>query len=145
MHLPTGTFVLVSDGAKALLLENKGDNDLLDLRVVQVIEQDNPPAREQASDRAGRFTTPTGGKAATEQTDWHDVSEERFLSSVADATLKVVSQSTPSNLVIAADPRSLGKLRPMLMDSGSISVVAELNRDLAHQTIPQIEEAISGA
>jgi hypothetical protein len=33
----------------------------------------------------------------------------------------------------------------MLMDSESISVVAELNRDLAHQTIPQIEEAISGA
>ena len=59
--------------------------------------------------------------------------------------LKEIGQSTPASLVVAADPRSLGKLRPMLTDSGSVSILAELNRDLAHHTLPKIEEAISNA
>ncbi|HAO36615.1 MAG TPA: hypothetical protein DEB28_02830 [Hyphomonas sp.] len=145
MHLPTGAFVLVCDGSKALLLENKGDADLLDLRIVEALTDDNPPNRDQSSDRAGRFKTPSGAHAATEQTDWHDIAEERFLSTVAEMALKEIGQSTPASLVVAADPRSLGKLRPMLTDSGSVSILAELNRDLAHHTLPKIEEAISNA
>jgi protein required for attachment to host cells len=145
MHLANGTFVLVSDAAKALLLENKGDSDIMDLRVVEVLEDENPPNREQTSERPGRFTTPSGARAATEHTDWHEVGESRFLAAVAKATLKALTQSSPANLVLAADPKSLGQLRRMLSDSGSISLVAEINRDLAHQTIPKIEEAIASA
>ena len=99
MHLPTGAFVLVCDGSKALLLENKGDADLLDLRIVEALTDDNPPNRDQSSDRAGRFKTPSGAHAATEQTDWHDIAEERFLSTVAEMALKRVT--TPQDIADA--------------------------------------------
>ena len=145
MHLPTGTYVLVSDAAKALLLENKGDAALLDLRVVKALQASNPPARDLASDRPGRFKTPQGGYAATEQTDQHQAAEDHFLAQVAEETLRVMAQASPANLVVAADPRSLGKLRTMLSDSGSVVLIAEINKDLAHQALPQIEEAISAA
>ena len=145
MQLATGTYVLVSDGAKALLLQNKGDDGIIDLRVVKALEESTPAAKELSSDRPGRFSTPSGGQAATEQTDWHEVGETRFLAKVAQATLETVTQTSPANLVVAADPKSLGKLRRLLIDSGSIKLLAEINKDLAHQSIPQIEEAITGA
>ncbi|MBI1255301.1 MAG: hypothetical protein GC196_13260 [Hyphomonas sp.] len=69
MRLSTGTFVLIRDAAKALLLENKGDAHALDLRVVQVPINDNPRTSQQGSDRPGRFETPDGGRAAVEATD----------------------------------------------------------------------------
>ncbi|MEL6662778.1 MAG: host attachment family protein [Pseudomonadota bacterium] len=145
MRLETGTLVLISDAAKALLLENKGDAHALDLRVVEVLEDKNPPTRDQGTDRPGRFNTPAGGQATAGETDWHEAGEDRFLARVAELTLKAVSARSPANLVLAADPRALGKLRRMLADSGSITLIAEINRDLAHQTLPNIEEAIARA
>lgn len=145
MHLDTGTYVLVSDAAKALLLENKGDAEVLDLRVVEVLEDDNPPSSEQGADRPGRFKTPDGGRTAADETDWHEAGEDRFLARVAELTLRTVTARSPSNLVLAADPRALGKLRRMLVDSGSVTLIAEINRDLAHQTVPNIEDAIARA
>ena len=145
MRLKTGTFVLVSDAAKALLLQNRGDDSLLDLRLVQVMEHSSPRTREQGSDRPGRYPTPQGGRTATEETDWHEVGEDRFLDDVAEATLKTVAAQSPAQLVLAADPRALGKLRKRLADSGSVTLIAEISKDLAHQTLLKIEEAIAGA
>ena len=142
MRLQNGTFVLVSDAAKALLLQNRGDEHQMDLRVLEALSEDSLPNREQAADKPGRFATPDGGRAATEATDWQEVGEDRFLAEVAARTLKAVSGQSPALLVVAADPRSLGKLRPRLVDSGSIVLVAEINRDFVHQTIPQIESAL---
>lgn len=135
--------MLISDAAKALLLENKGDVHTLDLRIVKVLTNENPRTNQQGSDRPGRFETPDGGRAAVEATDWHEAGEDAFLANVAAVTVKTVSEATPANLVLAADPRALGKLRRLLADSGSITLIAEINRDLAHQTDPGIEAAIA--
>ena len=51
MRLETGTFVLVSDAGKALLLQNRGDADILDLRVIEMLQDENPPSRDQGRDR----------------------------------------------------------------------------------------------
>jgi protein required for attachment to host cells len=145
MRLESETYVLLSDASKALLLVNKGDVDMLDLRVVNVFQHDNPPSRELGSDRPGRFPTPDGGRTSTEEADWHDKAEARFLADVARETLKVLADATPASLVLAADPRSLGELRTLLADSGSIRLVAEIHRDLVHQPTPDIEAAILSA
>ncbi|MBV9064186.1 MAG: host attachment protein, partial [Methylobacteriaceae bacterium] len=75
---------VVGDGRKALLLRNEGDPDLLDLRRVEVHEDDNPPSREQGTDRPGRTTMQVGPRSAIEATDWHAIEEERFAASVAE-------------------------------------------------------------
>ena len=117
----------------------------MDLRVLQALNSENPPTREQGTDKPGRFSTPNGGRASTEATDWHEIGEDRFLDRVADITLKAVSGQSSNKLVIAADPRSLGKLRRRLVDSGSIAVIAEINRDFVHQTIADIDTALAQA
>ena len=97
----------------------------------------------RGSRHPGRFRTPDGGKAAAEDTDWHEARETAFLARVAEVTLKTVAASTPADLVLAADPRSLGTLRGLLAGEGSIRLIAEVHRDLAHQSVPLIEEAIT--
>lgn len=145
MQLETGTFILVSDAGRALILENRGDGAHLDLRVIRVMENENPPARELASGPPGRFRTPAGGYAATEQTDWHNVAETRFLEDVARETLQVAGAKAPAHLVIAADPKSLGRLRLLLADSGTVQLLGEIQGDLVHQTIASIEQAVAAA
>lgn len=145
MQIDPGAYILVSDAGRALILENRGDGEHLDLHVVRVLENENPPARDLTSGPPGRFRTPAGGYAATEQTDWHEVSETRFLEEVARETLQIVSAGSSAHLVVAADPRSLGTLRPLLADSGSVHVIGEIHADLVHQTIAGIEKAVSAA
>lgn len=145
MQLETGAYILVSDAGRALILENRGDTEQMDLHMVRVLEIDNPPARELTSGPPGRFRTPNGGYAASEQTDWHEVAETRFLEEVARETLRIAGTGSPGRLVVAADPRSLGKLRPLLADSGCVQVVGEIHGDLVHQTIAGIEKAVSAA
>ncbi len=49
-----GAWVLVGDGKKALLLHNEGDNEILDLRRLDVEQPVNPATRDQGSDAPGR-------------------------------------------------------------------------------------------
>ncbi|WP_163365778.1 baeRF12 domain-containing protein, partial [Enterobacter asburiae] len=64
-------YVLVCDGRKALFLRNEGDAQYLNLKTEQVFEHDNPPTREQGSDKPGRSYASVGERrSAMEQTDW---------------------------------------------------------------------------
>lgn len=72
--LKHGTWVMVADGEKALFLRNAGDNKYPNLEVVQEIQQDNPPTREQGSDSPGRYNDgPSVHRSAVEDTDWHRI------------------------------------------------------------------------
>jgi protein required for attachment to host cells len=70
LRIKHGDWVFVGDGRKALLLRNEGDPDLLDLRRVEVREDDNPPSREQGTDKPGRTSMPIGPRSSVEPTDW---------------------------------------------------------------------------
>jgi len=43
-----------------------GRRQPLALRVIEMLQDENPPSRDQGRDRPGRFRTPDGGKAAAE-------------------------------------------------------------------------------
>lgn len=146
MKLPHGAWVVVADGAKALFLENHGDPDLIDLRVRRHDEQKPAPTREQGADKPGRM--PDGGfaqKSALEQTDWHDLEEARFVEALAERLNRLALQGKFSKLVLIADPRSLGRLRPALHDRARDAILAEIPKDLAHQSIPAIEKSVQAA
>ena len=54
-------WVVVCDGRKWLILENKGDADFLNLVIREERRGDNPPTREQGTDRPGRTHFSAGG------------------------------------------------------------------------------------
>ncbi len=146
MKLPHGAWVIVADGAKALFLENQGDPDLIDLRVRRHDEQETATNGALGADRPGRaHDHGPGQKSALEHTDWHDLEEARFNEALAERVNKLVLKGAIAKLVLIADPKSLGRLRPLLSANVTAAVLAEIPKDLAHQTIQSIEKSVLAA
>src|SRR3974377_2474152 len=74
-------WVVVCDGAKALVLQNAGDAKFPNLKTVAVYEQKELATHELGAEKPGRAFSPAahGGRGTIEQTDVHDQSEREFL------------------------------------------------------------------
>jgi len=141
--LKDGTWVLVADGEKALILANRGSGDPPDLRVLRKTEQDNPPNHEQGSDRPGRTYSSYGpGNSAYDTADWHELGKERFAGDLADLLYKHAHASSYSELVLIAAPDILGNLRKALHKEVIDRVVAEIPKGLTKLPLDQLEKRL---
>lgn len=139
-----GAWVLVGDGRRALFFANHGDANLLDLRVIETRIDENPAAREQGSDAPGRaFASKGGVRSAVENTDWHELEEERFARAMADRINKAAESGEMTEIVIVAPPRTLGEIRKDLTAKARSKVAGELDKDLTHHPLPEIEKALT--
>ncbi len=142
--LKDGTWVLVADSEKALILANRGSGDPPDLRVLRKTEQDNPPDHEQGTDRPGRTQSSHGpGSSAYDETDWHELGKERFAGNLADLLSKHAHASSYDELVLIAAPEVLGNLRKALHKEVVHRVVAEIPKGLTHLPLDQLAKRIS--
>ena len=141
--LKDGTWILVADSEKALILANKGSGNPPDLRVLRKTEQDNPPDREQGTARAGRTQSSHGpGNDAYDETDWHELGKERFASDLADLLYKHAHASSYDELVLIAAPDVLGNLRKALHKEVVARVVAEIPKGLTQLPLDQLEKRL---
>ena len=85
MRMDQGTWVLVADGEKFLLLRNVGNRARVALEVIDPGAVDNPPTRAQGTDRPGRLDHAAAGPSTVQETDWHRLEKERFAKDLADA------------------------------------------------------------
>ena len=139
VNVPAGALVLVGDGRKALFLRNTGTPRHVELVTERVLEHDNPPTREQGTDRPGRYLGSDGvSRSAMEQTDWHQLEEDRFTEQIAEALYRRAHARAFEHLVIVAPPKVLGKLRAALHQEVSARVVAEVPKDLTGHPVPDI-------
>ena len=84
LKIERGEWVVVCDGAKALILQNAGDARFPDLRTRESYEEKHPPAHEQGTDEPGRTQASVGSaRSAMEETDWHEQAERSFLAKLA--------------------------------------------------------------
>jgi protein required for attachment to host cells len=135
------TRILVADGRIALVLRNEGDDVNPNLKTVEVLRNDaNPKTGDLGADRPGRAIESTSGRrSAVEQTDWHDLNEHRFSRRVAAFVESHVLVAKPPALVIVAPPRTLADLRATLAPSVRDKVILELDKDLTHSPLHEIE------
>ncbi len=144
MKLQYGTWVVVADGEKYLLLRNIVDEKFTDLHVIGKDEIDNPAAHVQSSDRAGRMQgTDPSGKSALQDTDWHRVEKEQFANELAGKLEIWAVRDRYTDLVIIADPHSLGALRTAYGDKMKSRLLAEINKDLTNMTVDEIEKTLN--
>ena len=69
-RLSNKCWVLVADGARALVLRNDGDAEYPNLKLVRTYGQENPATRKQGTDRPGRTHESVGsGRSAMEPPD----------------------------------------------------------------------------
>jgi len=142
--VPHNALVLVGDGQKALFLRNKGTAHRVELVVEQVLERDNPPTREQGTDRPGRSNASVGvARSAMEETDWHTIAEERFAGELADALYRYAHANRFEKLVIIAPPKILGNLRKALHAEVTARVTAEIPKELTSHPVAEIERLIA--
>jgi protein required for attachment to host cells len=142
VRIKHGDWVFVGDGRKALLLRNEGDPDLLDLRRVEVREDNNPPSREQGSDGPGRSAVNIGPRSAIDTTDWHALEEERFAAAVAQRLNSAAEEGQFEHIVIVAPPKVLGELRQEFSKKLQGKILAEIDKDLTHHTFPEIAKVL---
>lgn len=145
LKLPHDCWVFVADGKKALILRNEGDEVYPNLVMHRHFEQDNPPTREQGTDRPGRLNDAMGNRSAVENTDFHKLDEDRFAESLAGELYQAAHAGAFRKLVIVAPPRFLGVLRPSLHKEVTDRVIAEIDKDLAGAPVDQIERHLTGA
>ena len=142
--VPHNALVLVGDGQKALFLRNKGTAHQVKLVVEQVLERNNPPTREQGTDRPGRSNASVGvARSAMEETDWHTIAEERFAGELADALYRHAHANLFERLVIIAPPKILGNLRKALHAEVADRVAAEIPKELTSHPVAEIERLIA--
>lgn len=144
LNIPHDAFVFVGDGRKALFLRNEGDEKFLNLKTERVLRDQNPPTREQGSDQPGRAFASVGARrSAVEDTDWHELEEQRFAHVIADALQRLVRERKVKELVVIAPPRTLAELRRAFHSEVKSRIVAEIDKDLTKQPIYEIERHLA--
>ena len=141
--IPRDAMVLVADGRKALFLR-KSDGQSSGLRTELVLTDENPPTREQGTDRPGHVmkSLATQRRSGLEPTDWHDIEEHRFARRVAAKVEELVHARRVEAIFVAAPPRTLAELRRSLNDDVKQRIVVELDKDLTGHSVADIEKHI---
>ena len=169
MQLAHNTVVLVADGRKMLFLRNDGDGEYPNLKVEHAEEQNNPADRDQKTDAAGvARSTQTGpgapnvaqngsnhaagggaqfapSRGRLEETDFHQLEEDRFAAHAAELLKKRALAHQFDKLIVVAPPRTLGEMRKHYHKEVSDRLIGELDKDLTGHPIDQIEKALSAA
>jgi protein required for attachment to host cells len=139
-----GEWVVVCDGAKALVLENTGDGKFPNLKTVQVLEQKDLPTHLLGTDKPGRSHSSTGnGRSAVEQTDWHDQSEQLFLTHLAQRLDADVAAGKVKSLILVAPPRALGMIRHAYSHALRGAIRSEIDKDLVKHPVHDIEKHLT--
>ncbi len=142
-RLTKGTWVLIADGEKALVLENQTDHEDPFLTVLTKEEQENPPDREQSANRRGRFNDGSGvHRSAVEDTDWHQLAKDRFADDLAEMLYKRAHRNAFSEIVIVAAPGVLGELRRKMHQEVRSRVIGEVPKTLTNHGLDDIERIV---
>lgn len=145
MNLSHGAWVMVLDGEKYLLLHNRGDAEILDLRVVEHDEIENPPTHDQGTERPGRMADAGLGRSAVQQTDWHALEKANFAGDVAGRLKNWALKNRFSELLICADPKTLGTIRPKYHSEVARRLVGEIDKDLTSMPVEEVERIVKAA
>lgn len=146
MQVPHNAMVVVADGRKMLFLRNEGDAEYPNLQVERKREQDNPSNGEIKTDAPGRSFSSVGpGRSAYEETDFHQLEEDRFAAETAELLRKRALANDFETLIVVAPPRTLGELRKNYHKEVSDRLAGEVAKTLTGHPIPDIEQALIAA
>ncbi|APO66963.1 MULTISPECIES: baeRF12 domain-containing protein [Rhizobium] len=144
IKVPWESWVVVCDGAKALIMRNAGNALLMNLQVHETLSQPSEPTRELGTDKPGRAHAPDGTSgSAMEQTDWQEQAEADFLRRIAAKLDKLVRERNGSRIILVAPPKALGTLRPNLSAEAQAAISAEVPKDYTNMPVDEIERRLA--
>jgi protein required for attachment to host cells len=145
VKITEGAWVVVCDGAKALVLENAGDEKFPNLRTREVLEESHASTHEQGADAPGRAQSSTGPRrSSVTQTDWHDQAERQFLDKLVAKIDAAVTAGQVESLIVVAPPRALGVMRQAYSQQLRGVLRDEIAKDLVKMPVHEIEKHLIG-
>ena len=145
VKIERGDWVVVCDGAKALIFENAGSQVSPNLVTKEVYQQPDPKTHELGTDRPGRSFQSVGtARSAMEQADWHELEEQRFLGRLAERLDKAVLAGEAKALIVTAPPRALGVLRRKFSPHVRHALRAEIDKDFIKLPAHEIAKHLAG-
>ena len=131
--VPPDALVVVADGAKAILLRNAGTGSDLSLKEERRIT----PKSLSAEGSQG----PSGSRPGDQTV--HQTEEATFAKQLADALYAMRHRGDYKQLVLIADPQTLGQMRECLHKDVEASMAFTLSKDYTNQSVADIEKALA--
>ena len=145
LKLETGEWVVVCDGAKAIILENAGTRTAPSLKTREVFQQPDLKTSEIGTDQPGRAFSSVGtARSAMDETDRHEQNEQRFLTELVGRLDRAVSEGQAKSFTVVAAPRALGMLRQAYSTQVRQALHTEIGKDLVKMPVPEIEKHLVG-
>lgn len=146
MEIPHKTHILVMDGGKMLLFKNDGGAAAPKLTLVMHREHDSAATHEQGSSGPGTsFESVGSARSSYEQTDFHQLDEDKFAAEAADMLKREVLEHKIDALIIVAAPRTLGELRKHFHSEVEKRVIGQIAKDVAGRPTDEILATIAAA
>ncbi len=133
MKLPHGAWLVVADGERHLVLENRGNAEAIDLRVVLHATQ------------AGLGAPSGARREIVEASDWTRLDRTRFARELAARLDAEAAAGAYATLAVAADRRTLGVLRMQWTARVRARLAGEIEADLTQASVAEIEAAVTRA
>ncbi len=127
--IPTNCLVVVATGAEAKLYRNIGDEDGIKLQAESTIT----PKNLCSEGPSGSYVPDSSARETDEAT---------FSKQLAHHLYSLASSGEFDSLVLAADPDSLGEMRPLLHKEVTDRIVLEMSKTLTNSSIKDIERTI---
>lgn len=144
MNIPHNTLVMIADGAKLLLLKNEGDTARVDLVVVEHETERHAATHDQGTERPGHAHNSVGvGRSAVEQTDWHQIGEDKFAHHAADLLARLAEGGWVEHIAVVAPPKALGEMRKRYTKAVETRLIGEMHKDLTGFTVPEISKHLA--
>ncbi|MDO9489887.1 MAG: host attachment family protein [Sphingomonadaceae bacterium] len=155
MEIPHDAMVVVADGRKMLLFRNQGDEKFPKLEAVTHEEKIIPASGDQATDGPGTTFSGSAASGAVagnpgannrssyEQTDFHQLEEDRFAAETAEMLRLRALRNEFSQLIVVAPPRALGELRKHYHKEVEARLIGEIAKDYANRPTDEIEKLIA--
>jgi protein required for attachment to host cells len=142
-NIRRGDWVVVCDGSKALILENRGNEKHPDLSQTEIHERHTLPTHRLGGAAPGRVYQSFGSaRSAVERPDLHDAGERHFLLDLAALLEEALSAGKTKRLIVIAPPRALGMLRSAYPPAVKSAIAAELKKDWVKLPIAEIERRL---
>ena len=132
MNIPENTLILVASGAEAIFYRASGEGSSLSLRVAD----DQEPVNLADEGPSGSFV-PEASDA--------DIDEATFAKQLASDLYDRAHAGKFDHLVLIADPRTLGQMRPQLHQEVENRIILELAKTLTNLPIKDIEKQLVDA
>ena len=128
--IPAGTWVVVADGTGARLFHNVGKGATVSLKQEKLFEP-----QDLADDG------PSGKRPSEQSQQAND--EATFAKQLAHHLNAAALKQEFSDLVLIADPQTLGQLRPQLHNETTRRIIKEIAKTFTNAPLEDIESALN--